>query len=123
MKFREHRGSLDTSMETLVELEPTVDALVNHLNSKNYMFTFKAEDLRLKFTGSDRRIGWNESWYVYFEGFGVIGMSDCAPEDAPVGAFDQPKSPEANLLTLATNIHKDAKELHVLIREVKPHVG
>ena len=28
-----------------------------------------------------------------------------------------------DLLTLATNIHKDAKELHVLIREVKPHVS
>lgn len=111
MKFREHRGSLDASMETIVELEPTVDALVNHLNATCSMFEFKAEDLRLKFTGSDRRIAWNESWYVYFEGFGVIGMSDCAPEDAPPSAFDQPKAADANLMKVRKNIGNFANSI------------
>lgn len=98
MKFREHRGTLEDAMKTLVELEPTVAALINHLNNATSMFEFKAEDLRLKYTGPDTRIRWKESWYVYFEGFGVIGMSDCAPEDAPDTAFDQPKAPKPNTI-------------------------
>ena len=96
MKFREHRGGLAEAMETLVELESSTAALVNHLNATCPMFEFKAEDLRLKYTGPDRRINWAQSWYVYFEGFGVIGMADEAPRDAPDTAFDQPKAPKPN---------------------------
>ena len=98
MKFREHRGGLAESMETLVELPSTVEALVNHLNDKCKMFEFKAEDLRLKYTGPDRRIGWGQSWYVYFEGFGVIGMADEAPRDAPESAFDSPVARRAGTI-------------------------
>jgi hypothetical protein len=111
MKFREHRGSLDAAMETLVELDPTVSALVSHLNNATSVFEFKAEDLRLKYTGPDSRIGWKESWYVYFEGFGVIGMSDCVPDDAPSTAFDQPKAPEANRLKIRKNISNFANSI------------
>lgn len=98
MKFREHRGSLSDVMETIVELDSTVEALIDHLNKVCGMFEFKAEDLRLKFTGADRRIKWAESWYVYFEGFGVIGMADEAPHNAPDTAFDKPHELKPNVI-------------------------
>lgn len=94
MKFRLHRGSLEEAMKSLIELDPSVAALLAHLNEwAEGSFEFKVEDLRLKYTGSDRRIAWEESWYVYFEGFGVVGMSDSIPADAPETAFDRYGNP------------------------------
>lgn len=40
-----------------------------------------------------------------------------------VGFDEAPPLALDDILRLATGIHKDAKELHVLIREVKPHVS
>lgn len=89
MRFRLHRGSLDEAMKTMVEMESSVVPLLAHLNAwAEGSFEFKVEDLRLKYTGSDRRIGWAQSWYVYFEGFGVVGMASEAPRDAPETSYD-----------------------------------
>lgn len=115
MKFREHRGTLDDSMLTLVELDSTVEALVNHLNATCKMFEFRAEDLRLKFTGPDRRIAWGQSWYVYFEGFGVIGMSDEAPRNAPDTAFDQPKAPKPNTIQFRKHFGNFQKSIDSIV--------
>lgn len=85
MKFRFHRGGLAESMATMVEIDATVEALVKLVNVDHPECypELKLEDLRMKSTGPDERIEWADTWLVRFEGFGVIGMADRLPEDAP----------------------------------------
>lgn len=83
LKFRFHRGSLVDSMETLVELPANVNALIEYIQDKFPEFPFHLDDLRMKSTGPDERIDWSDTWLVRFEGFGVIGMTNMAPLDAP----------------------------------------
>jgi len=52
IKFREHRGTLDEAMKTVVELEPTVAALATHLGAK-------PKQLQVKKYVYDDRIGWD----------------------------------------------------------------
>ena len=83
LKFRFHRGSLVDSMDTLVELPATVQALIDHVQDRMPDFPFNLDDLRMKSTGPDERIDWPDTWLVRFEGFGVVGMATALPEDAP----------------------------------------
>lgn len=76
MKFRHHRGSLDDAMKTIVELEPSLKALREHLVASrkgeplgNYVGT-----LRLEYRGEDERIGW--STYIVTEDGNAIGYTD-----------------------------------------------
>jgi hypothetical protein len=80
MKFREHRGSLTESMQTVVELANR-DELVSHLNR---MFEnsgpvkpepIKPDEVEIKFYLFDDRIGWN-TYLVFVRGFGPVGFSD-----------------------------------------------
>jgi hypothetical protein len=70
MKFREHRGSLAASMETVVELEPTKSAVIAHAKklALESGFPFTQEELdreltlqtvRVEAYGPDARIGWD----------------------------------------------------------------
>jgi hypothetical protein len=102
-------------MQTLVELDSSTEALIDHLASVLTGFEFKVEDLRLKFTGPDRRIGWAQSWYVYFEGFGVVGMSDEAPRNAPDTAFDQPKAPKPNTIQFRKHFGNFQKSIDSIV--------
>ncbi len=52
MKFRPHRGSLDTAMDEMVELQPTVEALATHLK-------VPASAISVKPYGYDKRIDWD----------------------------------------------------------------
>ncbi|MNQ03230.1 hypothetical protein D3C85_159280 [compost metagenome] len=85
MLFRLHRGGLAESMATVVELDATVGALMQHLCMSNepWLGEGKVDLLRMKSTGPDERIGWDDTWLVRIEGFGVVGMTNCLPEDAP----------------------------------------
>lgn len=79
MLFREHRGSLDETMETVVELDPTLEALIAHIGK-----LFMEEDLHpiskieVKYYGYDARIGW-ETYIVTSKGWGVIGFTNQLP--------------------------------------------
>lgn len=81
MKYRDHRGSLGDSMETLVEIDPTREALLAHLkttwpfNNPRYP-PLEGVTVERYHTGGDSRIGWSEVWIVFLPGFGVLGFTD-----------------------------------------------
>ena len=75
MKIRTHRGSLVDSMETLVEIEPTMVAVHEWVKStlENKL------PARLTVTkygyGIDPRTGW-DTYVVILPGCGVLGFTD-----------------------------------------------
>ena len=79
MKFREHRGGLAESMETLVEVD-SKRALVAHIQKllSPYRVTVADDDVQASLYGSsgDGRIGWEKVYVVTVNGYGVIGFSD-----------------------------------------------
>lgn len=82
MKVREHRGSLDESMATVKEIEPTLDALTAHINEVLSGWLgggVTADTIVIHPQGFDSRIGWN-TYLVAVEGYGVFGMIDQFPE-------------------------------------------
>lgn len=83
MKFREHRGSLDDSMATCVELDPTYDALKEHLKAILAYWPLPEHlELLIKPYGYDDRIQWT-SFIVYMEGWGVVGFTNQMPTSLP----------------------------------------
>lgn len=78
-RFREHRGGLDESMETQVTLEDG-RALVIHCQKllRPYSFEFEPVDLtvRLYSARPDTRIGWNRTYVVHIQRYGVMGFTD-----------------------------------------------
>lgn len=77
MKFREHRGGLNESMMTLVEL-PDRPALVAHVEKLLRPYYFQEVDSRLRVDpyGRDTRIGWENLHIVILKGYGVVGFTD-----------------------------------------------
>lgn len=59
MLYRDHRGSLDDSMKTVVSLPATRLALFCHLYKEPFMPEFKIQDLEVKAYGYDPRIKWH----------------------------------------------------------------
>jgi hypothetical protein len=90
MKFREHRGSLDDSMRTSVELGNHFADLCNHLRilqggeGNALPVIYRNDQIMFKVAGGpDARIGWEGSVYVILDGHGVLGMVDRIPEGTP----------------------------------------
>lgn len=83
MKVRQHRGGLDESMATVQEIEPTLTALVAHINVlyKDFGPTVTADQLKFHSQGMDTRIGW-DTYLVGIKDYGVFGMTDQLPEGA-----------------------------------------
>jgi hypothetical protein len=52
MKYRPHRGSLDSAMSEMVELEPTLGALAVHLK-------VPPDTIKVEPYGYDKRIDWD----------------------------------------------------------------
>ena len=78
MKFREHRGGLDESMATLVEV-PDRAALLEYLRKLAEPWpTFppiSSETVHIEPYIWDSRIGWN-THIVTLDGYGVVGFTD-----------------------------------------------
>jgi hypothetical protein len=78
-KFREHNGSLSKSMATCVpctsmdELKIIVQKIL-----KPYLFKYDMEGLSLELYWDypDDRIGWEKTYLVYLQGYGVVGFTD-----------------------------------------------
>jgi hypothetical protein len=79
MKYRDHRGGLAESLETMVDLPATRAALIAHL-ATTWPFScgLALDDLTIEryHESGDERIGWKEVWIVALPGFGVIGFTD-----------------------------------------------
>lgn len=115
MKFRPQRRTLDEALAEMVTLPSTVEALLEHLNAKDPMLEHRIEDLRFKYVGPDQRIGWKETWYVYFEGMGVTGMVDSIPDNAPDTAFDKPPQESKPEVACRPNISHFQKSLDRMV--------
>lgn len=89
MKFREHRGGLDESMATCIEVADR-DALVSHIRRQLSQYHYGFEPYLLKVTpyGSDKRIGWLDQHIVTIEGYGVVGFTDGPAPSAPDAQAD-----------------------------------
>lgn len=72
-KYRDHRGNLSESMETVQEFE-TRDDLIDYLKKE---LPFPILDFRLSIAEYiyDARINWS-TYIVHIEGFGVVGFTD-----------------------------------------------
>jgi hypothetical protein len=76
MKLREHRGLLADSMETVIEIEQTHDALTSSIRDSILDFwNIEKEKIIVKPYGYDDRIKWN-TYIVIIEGHGVYGFID-----------------------------------------------
>jgi hypothetical protein len=77
MKFREHRGNFDDSMDTVVEVA-SLEALAAHMENELKPFGVKIapEDIQVEpYCGLDPRNGWN-THIVTARGYGVLGFLD-----------------------------------------------
>lgn len=79
MQFREHRGTIAESIETIVTLKDR-QALVDHCQTLLTPLSFRFEPDALTVTYysdmPDTRVGWERTYIVIIEGHGVIGFSD-----------------------------------------------
>ena len=82
MKFREHRGSTDDSLETLVEV-PDKAALIAHV--KKLFEPYGPFSPAINFDGLmitnyyaryDHRTGWRATFIVTVPGLGPVGYTD-----------------------------------------------
>ena len=79
MRFREHRGMLDESMATTIEVADRA-ALVEIIRARLAVNDFFVTDdmVQSKPYGHDKRIGWDQH-LVTVTGYGVVGMTDAPP--------------------------------------------
>lgn len=76
MKVREHRGSIQESMETCVEIHPTMDALVKVITeSLSDMWVTKKVKVKVEPYMYDTRTGW-DTHIVTVKGWGIFGFTD-----------------------------------------------
>lgn len=78
MRFRMHRGSLDESMKTTVNVDGRA-GLAAHIREKFIDLGPIFEDHQLTvdpYNGDDDRIGWNDVHIVTIIGYGVVGFCE-----------------------------------------------
>lgn len=90
MRFREQRGGLDESMQTCVVLKDKA-ALVRHCQKLFDRYPVPlpsvSEHLRIELymDRPDTRIGWDKTYLVTIDGYGVMGMTDTDGTDGDGG--------------------------------------
>lgn len=93
MKFREHRGALEQSLATVVEIGNTFTDVCSQ--ARRVLTSIGLEPgglllptpIRLS-AFSDTRIGW-DGFMVSIVGWGVVGYIDCVPENTPPDVFTE----------------------------------
>ena len=76
MKLRLYRGGLAESMATIVEIEPTMEALLQEVRKEMAnVISFPDSALTIKPYGFDSRTNWN-TYIVEIQSFGVYGFTD-----------------------------------------------
>lgn len=84
MLFREHKGSLDKSMKTVVELKD-IDELVKYISDMLQPFGMSVtpDSLHTQPYGYDNRIDW-ETYIVTLDGYGVVGFIKGINQFSPI---------------------------------------
>lgn len=116
MKFREHRGSLEESMATVVELDQFYGSLYGHVKKILMAINPSLHDLdinrvKLSYNGDDPRVAWDEVWIVSVEDMGVVGMTDRLPTNTPGTSIIFDKSVRDNHAVQATLMTPGLREL------------
>jgi hypothetical protein len=75
MKLRQHRGGLDESLATTIEIEPTRNALLQAIKQEMGFSNVYDKDISITYYGYDARIEW-ETYIVEIDGFGVYGFTN-----------------------------------------------
>ena len=76
MKFRFNRELLDESMETMIDIPPTIEAIQDAMRSAyGKLFKHIKGQIKVEPYGYDDRIGW-DTYIVFIDGYGVIGFTD-----------------------------------------------
>lgn len=85
MKFREHRGSLSASLETMVDLDNSKEALVAHIISifskvEDVPIDIREDDVYVEYYGTDDRLEeFAATYIVTVRGYGVVGFVNVMP--------------------------------------------
>jgi len=77
MKFREHRGTLEQAMLTVVEVN-SLEELATHIQKIWGSFTsipIRKKDIYFRWLCYDERIGW-DTYFVYVNQIGSVGYSN-----------------------------------------------
>jgi hypothetical protein len=87
MRYRHHRGGLDESLETTVEVN-TLEELIAHINKDWEVWGKVVAEIKFDHVGMDERIGW-DTYYVLQrfqeeDTWTVAGFSDGKFQDEPV---------------------------------------
>lgn len=79
-KYRDHRGSLAESIETVQEFND-LQALLDYLRKtfKEFGFEFTDKALKIKPYCYDKRINW-DTHIVTIDNFGVVGFTNANPK-------------------------------------------
>ena len=82
MRIRAHRGGLDESMATVAEIEPTAQAVADHITTAWKLLLGPGKTITPEIVkvgkygdGIDTRIGW-DTYIITVDGHGVFGMTD-----------------------------------------------
>lgn len=79
MKYRDHKGSLSDSMDTVIDVNSPSE-IISHLNKFYNQFGKEVDDIKFEYCGFDDRIGW-DTYYVSArlkgsEEYRINGMTD-----------------------------------------------
>lgn len=78
MKLREHRGSLEESLGTSIELPNTMEALIAALRQSIQMpnLEITKDTVHVQWYAYDPRLDPPDVWIVTIKGYGVYGFTD-----------------------------------------------
>lgn len=78
MKFQEHKGSLDRSMETSKIFDNSC-LLLDYLQKLLYPWYVEVNSSIVHsefYAAKEARIGWEETWIITVDNLGVVGYTD-----------------------------------------------
>lgn len=78
MKLREHRGSLEDSLGTSIEIPNTMDALIAALKEsiQSPRVVIAKDTVHVEWYAYDHRLDTKDVWIVTIKDYGVYGFTD-----------------------------------------------
>lgn len=78
MKLREHRGTLDESLSTSIDIPNTMDALVAVLSDQiqHPKVPITKDTVHVEWYACDQRLSPPDVWIVTIKNYGVYGFTD-----------------------------------------------
>ncbi len=80
MLYRDHRGGLAESMETVVELKDRAALDAHIIKLLEPWMVMTPDRIKARWYCNDPRIGW-DTWMITVDGYGVMGFTNGDPDD------------------------------------------